>query len=257
MSDAAARVGDGPLQFDRVVTDHAGDGSRDVAVACESCRTTIKSEYYQVNRAVVCERCRRVREDAAETPVGIIPMIAAAGAGLGAGIVGAAIYFAVIAIAHLEIGIVAILIGYMVGYAVRNGAGGRGGLRFQLLAVALTYVSIAMAYTPLAIKELLNEKPRSRAATQSSVTTSDAPAVAAEESPREPSRGALIMGLAFLLAFIAALPVLVVVGSFPSGLISALIMFIGMRQAWIMTRAPVLEIFGPYRVGVEPASAAM
>jgi len=44
--------------------------------------------------------------------------------GLGAAIAGAAIYYAVMAIADLEIGIVAILIGYMVGYAVRKGAAG-------------------------------------------------------------------------------------------------------------------------------------
>ena len=59
-------------------------------------------------------------------------MVAAGALGLGAGIVGAAIYYAVIAITHLEIGIVAILIGYMVGRAVRKGARGHGGLRFQI-----------------------------------------------------------------------------------------------------------------------------
>ena len=67
----------------------------------------------------------------------------------------AAIYFAVIALAHLEIGIVAILIGYMVGYAIRKGARGRGGLRFQVMAVALTYLSVAIAYTPLAVKQVI------------------------------------------------------------------------------------------------------
>jgi hypothetical protein len=58
----------------------------------------------------------------------------------------------------------------------------------------------------------------------------------------------------FLLALIAALPVLTVVGSFPSGLISAFIIFIGMRQAWRMTGAPRLEVRGPYRVGAAPVS---
>jgi hypothetical protein len=54
----------------------------------------------------------------------------------------------------------------------------------------------------------------------------------------------------------AALPVLVVIGSFPSGLISAFIIFIGMRQAWKMTSAPVLKVYGPYRVGVPQAAAS-
>ena len=46
-----------------------------------------------------------------------------------------------------------------------------------------------------------------------------------------------------------ALPVLMVVGSLPSGLLSAFIIFIGMAQAWRMTAAPILQISGPYRVG--------
>jgi len=58
-----------------------------------------------------------------------------------------------------------------------------------------------------------------------------------------------------MLLFIAGLPVLVVFGSFPSGLISAFIIFIGMRQAWRMTGAPWLQILGPYTVGSAPASA--
>ena len=257
MSDADTRVADEPLQFDRVVTGHdAGDPSGGVQVACETCRAPIKTEYYQVNGTVVCERCRRTLEAAAETPLGIAPFITAALGGLGAGIVGAAIYFAVIAIANLEIGIVAILIGYMVGYTVRKGAGGRGGLRFQLLAVALTYASIAMAYAPLAIKEALTANRTPQAASRSTIPGGDVAAVPSAPQESVPAgSGRLLIGFAVLCAFIAALPVLVVVGSFPSGLISALIILIGMRQAWKMTGAPVLEIFGPYRVGAAPASA--
>src|SRR6202011_1547491 len=103
------------------------------------------------NGNIFCSRCRTAALSAAETPRGIIPLLTAGVFGLGAGVIGAGIYYAVIAIAHLEIGIVAILIGYMVGYAVRKGARGRGGLRFQVLAVALTYASIALAYTPIAL----------------------------------------------------------------------------------------------------------
>ena len=91
-------------------------------------------------------------ELAAETPRGALPLLVAGACGLGAGIVGAIIYYSVIAIAHVEIGIVAILIGYMVGAAVRKGARGGGGRRYQILAVALTYFSVGLAYSPLAFK---------------------------------------------------------------------------------------------------------
>src|SRR2546430_14710007 len=112
---------------------------RSLAVSCAGCQTSIATEYYDVNGQTCCGRCRIAVEAAAETPRGILPLVIAGVFGLAAGVVGAAIYYAVIAIAHLEIGIVAILIGYMVGYAVRKGARGRGGLRFQILAVVVTY----------------------------------------------------------------------------------------------------------------------
>ena len=69
-----------------------------------------------------------------------------------------------------------------------------------------------------------------------------------------PSAGQLIIGLAMALGFIAALPVLMVVGSMPSGLLSAVIIFFGMQQAWKMTGVPPLQVLGPFRVGGESAS---
>jgi hypothetical protein len=68
--------------------------------------------------------------------------------------------------------------------------------------------------------------------------------------------GRLLLTATMVLGFVLVLPVLVVVGSFPTGLISAFIIFIGMRQAWRMTGAPSLEILGPYRVGAPPPPAA-
>ena len=58
-----------------------------------------------------------------------------------------------------------------------------------------------------------------------------------------------------LLAFTVALPVLSVVSSFPSGLISAAIIAFGMHQAWRMTAAPNVQITGPYRIATESAAA--
>src|SRR2546427_9516885 len=107
------------------------------------------------------------------TPAGIF--------GLGAGVIGAIIYYAVMAIAHLEIGIVAILIGYMVGYAVRKGARGRGGRRFQVLAVALTYASVALAYTPIAVKQAIDANRQKASASTTRIDSND---VATTDSSR-------------------------------------------------------------------------
>jgi hypothetical protein len=260
MSDQETPVGREELQFDSVTTQSASStppgAPAKLAVTCGACRTSIETEYYHINGNVFCGRCRTALESAAETPRGLVPLISAGVFGLGAGILGAVIYYAVMVIAHLEIGIVAILIGYMVGYAVRKGARGRGGLRFQVVAVLLTYASVALAYAPIAFKQAIAERNAQRA--QAPVIDPDSRTVAGADSTiaatRKPGAGRVGLALLLLLFYVGALPVLVIVGSFPSGLIGALIIFIGMRQAWRMTAAPVLEILGPYRVGATPVS---
>jgi hypothetical protein len=258
MPDQETRGESEPLQFDRVITEAASSAPPSkLAVICAGCQTSIETEYYDVNGNILCSRCRAAVESAAETPRGVIPLITAASFGLGAGVVGAAIYYAVIAIAHLEIGIVAILIGYMVGYGVRKGARGHGGRRFQVLAVALTYASVALAYTPIAVKQAINGDRAAQKAPAAATSSGNDAATATDSSgaaTRKPSAWRLLVSLVFLVALIAALPVLVVLGSFPSGLISAFIIFIGMKQAWRMTGAPWLRILGPYRVGAAPVS---
>jgi hypothetical protein len=264
MSDQDAPVGNEPLQplqLDRVITESATSASPDKpAVVCEFCQTSIDTEYYHVNGTMCCGGCRRRLESATETPRGFVPLAIAGAFGLGAGIVGAAIYYAVIAITHLEIGIVAILIGYMVGRAVRKGAGGHGGLRFQILAVALTYVSVALAYTPLVIQEMRVSRAQSRqagASTSESSRPAEATTDVGPDAKPASSGGSLLLALAMLLGFILALPVLAVFGSLPTSLIGGVIIGFGMQQAWKITAAPRLEFLGPYRVGAaEPAIAS-
>src|SRR5262249_20481164 len=138
------------LQFDRLT---GGPTSSDPngaapAVVCAACGTAIKTEYYHINGNQVCASCRQTVEARVATPRGARPLVKAGLFGLGGAIAGAIIYYAVIAITDFEIGIVAILIGYLVGYMVRKGAAGRGGRRFQILAVVLTYWAVGLAYTP-------------------------------------------------------------------------------------------------------------
>lgn len=257
MSERETRAQSEDLQFDRVVTEaRPSSPPSNLAVTCTACQALVETEYYDVNGNVVCGSCRSAIEAAAETPRGMIPLITAGVFGLGAGIVGAAIYYAVIAITSFEIGIVAILIGYMVGYAVRKGVRGRGGLRFQVLAAALTYAAVGLAYTPIVVKAAIDAERTARMAASPATSSSDA--VAAADSTRaettRPGWGSLLPALALLTAMVAALPVLAVVGSLPGGVITALIIFVGMRQAWKMTGAPWLQVLGPYRVGAQTST---
>jgi hypothetical protein len=252
-----------PLQFDRAVTESGAAAPPTPVVVCKGCSITIKTQYYDVNGHALCGTCRAAAAAAAETPTGVLPFLKAATFGAGASVVGAAIYYAVLA-RGFEIGIVAILIGYMVGYSVRRGVEGRGGVRFQVLAAVLTYLAVALAYSPLAIQEAMREKKpaaqanaaAANAGADTSTPDGDATPAVAQPARTRPGKGRVLLSFVVLSGLMVALPVLVVIGSMPSGLISAIIIVVGMRQAWKMTGAAVLRIAGPYRVGAPQAAAS-
>ena len=233
-----------PLQFE-TATPTAGSTAAS-GVTCVACEQPITYEYFDVNGKSVCATCRSALESHVETPPGSGAFIRATLLGLIAAVLGAVLYYGVIAIAKLEIGIVAIAIGYMVGYAVRMGTGGRGGRRFQILAVVLTYWAVGLAYTPFALRG--DEPKQSQPGairTDASVTVTGASATTSSPAPR-PGIGRVILVIAFITF---SLPIFVVMGSMPGGILSAAIIGFGMRQAWVMTARPEFQISGPYRIG--------
>ena len=187
-----------------------------------------------------------------------------------AAIAGAILYYAVIAITNFEIGIVAIAIGYMVGYAVHRGAGLRGGRRFQILAVALTYWAVGLAYTPIAFRDVVQETTASEAAAdaasgENALATDDAQGTAppgqeanAGQAPGtdESSDTGFAGAIALLLGITFTLPVMAIAGSMPGGVISAAIIGFGMMQAWQMTGAAPVAVTGPYRINAGPSALA-
>lgn len=243
-----------PLQFETAIP---RDASPDAQVAsqgvtCATCSRSLTDEYYDVNGQSVCESCRDQIAQHAVTPTGMGLFVRAGLFGLGAAIAGAALYYAVIAITNFEIGLVAIAIGFMVGYAVRRGAGGRGGRRFQVLALVLTYWAVGLAYVPFAFGSAREETQETSAA------AARAPAAPAEDAPSADSSPDVSFGFAVVIMFALslALPVLSVVNSMPGGVISAAIIGFGMHQAWRMTGALQVQITGPYQIKAEPAALA-
>jgi hypothetical protein len=262
------------LQFDRVEGAGAIAEPAAASVVCSTCQTTIRTAYFNVDAAATCGRCKVAAEMRANSGRGWGTFFKAGAFGLIAAIAGAILYYGVIAITELEIGLVAIVIGFMVGFAVRKGAKGNGGRRFQVLALGLTYFAVGLAYSPLAVKGIkdgIQARATAAAATKTtgtldaavvdsavtdSVAVSDSTAVASD-SPVAGGKlgfGWLLLGLAGVFVFIFALPVIVVFGSLPGGLISALIIGFGMQQAWRMTGAKKLEITGPFKVNAPPSA---
>ncbi|HET6764684.1 MAG TPA: hypothetical protein VFH27_13460, partial [Longimicrobiaceae bacterium] len=254
-------------------------------ILCSRCCTELRSVYHEVDGKVHCTSCRERAE------ARIAEAMAQAGGlgrgmlfGLGGAIAGAAAYYAVMAATGLVVGYVAVLVGFLVGAGVRKGAGGRAGRKYQVVAVVLTYLAIASAYVPDAVKEIRGDKAETAAsaspdgaaasnpvsaatgsasdaaaplATGSAVsgdaaaTKAPAGAAASEPASHDLTVGEGLLGLGAILLLVAALPILVGIGS-P---ISLFVMAIGIYQAWkiagspaegVITRAP--SITGPHRV---------
>jgi hypothetical protein len=242
-----------PLQFDTAISSIAPTGVMTAqGVTCTVCRRAIADEYFDVNGQSVCDGCRTQLAQLAQTPRSWGLFVKAGLFGLVAAILGAILYYAVIAITDFEIGIVAIAIGYMVGWAIRKATANRGGRRYQVLALVLTYWAVGLAYTPLTFQQLAEEDKKEQAQ-KATDTAAQEPA----ESPDEATAINIPMVLAILVGFSLALPVLVVFGSLPGGLLSALIIGIGMRQAWHMTAVPPLQISGPYRIAAAAPPSAV
>jgi hypothetical protein len=262
MTEPTASSPSQPLQFDRAVDPASppADGTA-AGITCSRCSAAITTYYYHLDGETVCASCKQTAERSGATQKSGGAFLRAGVLGFGAALLGAAIYYAVIAITNLEIGLVAILIGFLVGAAVRKGARGGGGRRYQIMAVALTYFSVGLAYSPLAFKgfaEGARTRADSVAAANPGSADSLSAAAAGDSVSAETTAAAtqasigfvglgIALGATFLLIFV--LPIMAVVGSMPSGLISALIIGFGMHQAWQMTGGHKSTITGPYRVG--------
>lgn len=267
-ADSTRQSSQDDLQFDRAIHTEAPNAS-DAGLACAMCNTPLRTEYFHVAEQPTCANCKSAVERANQKAAtqGRRPGIFARAFvfGLVAAIAGAVLYYAVIALTGWEIGLVAIVIGFMVGFAVHKGSGSAGGRRFQWLAIILTYFSVGLAYAPLAFKSFAEgDKPTDAAVSDSAGVSASASDSAAEEPAAAPAAAqsdsastpgmAAALGVTFL--FIFALPVIYIVQSLPSGLISAIIILVGMQQAWKMTARSEVPVSGPYRVGSRPTTSS-
>lgn len=141
----------GELQFDRV----EGQSGQTPGGACAACGQPLRDVYYEVNGRVLCERCRRAAETSWAAGSSSGRFGKAVVFGIAAAAAGSALYYGVLALTGYEFGLIAIVVGFLVGAAVKKGSQGRGGWQYQTLAMFLTYTSIVSSYVPLIIREAL------------------------------------------------------------------------------------------------------
>jgi hypothetical protein len=122
--------------------------------ACTVCKQPIAEEYYELGGKVICTRCRQGVEAAFRGGSRLSRAFKALVLGSIAAVIGALIYYAIIRMTGWNLGIVAVVIGLMVGGAVRKGSGNRGGRGYQFLALFLTYSAIALMLVPDVLEAL-------------------------------------------------------------------------------------------------------
>src|SRR4051812_36252602 len=123
------------LQFDNAEFTSERPG----ALSCAACQKEIDATYYEVNGKTVCASCRAPIEAHRASGSRVERFARATVFGAGAAAVGGAIYYAVTRATGREFALVSILVGFMVGAAVRKGSWNRGGRVYQALALFLTY----------------------------------------------------------------------------------------------------------------------
>ena len=251
MSDpAAAAPAGGGLQFDR-----AERAAAPAEMTCAGCQQPVGATYFEVNGNVTCQRCRAQILAAWNRGSPAKRFAKAFALGGVAAALGAGLYFGIEALTGYEFGLVAIVVGLIVGGAVHKGSNGRGGWRYQALAMFLTYSAVVATDSSLIARELTKEF-RARADSSAVVaggTTQPAPRL--ESTPRQrsarPGALALAIGLMVLLALAYAAPIIIGVTS-PLHLVIA---GFALYEAWKLNRGVALRVTGPYQAAARTVLA--
>jgi len=188
---------------------------------CAECRGPIVDTYFETDRGVLCDAChtRLAADVASRSTRGYLARALGFGT-LGAAI-GSAIYFGVLTTTGREVSLVAVVVGLVVGKAVRLGARGQGGRRLQWLAVCLTYLTVATTYLPFVLKGFT---PGATAAIAPLGTT------------------AVDVGALLLLAVVA--PAL----EGATHPVTLTVLVLALATAWRLNRRTELRMRGPYHV---------
>jgi hypothetical protein len=244
---------------------------------CTGCGRSITDAYYLAKGRTLCATCG---EDAQLRSTSGSRLSRAFGAlvlgGL-ASVLAAVFYFAVAVWTNHEIGWIALLTGLLVGGAVWLGSRCRGGRRYQVLAILMTYCAMGLSYTLLVVREYMEDpeafeqrvlegedepalgdashEPSPFGEDDSTVESAEADeqtesqptsAASADDEPLTATEILLVLASVIMLMFV--LPVILAIES-PS-----VILFVGIAlwEAWRINKRRPPDVNGPYPVGEGP-----
>jgi hypothetical protein len=213
------------------------------ATSCGACAKALTTEYFEANGAVICADCCAALRAVGTAGTSLTRGIRALGAGAAAAVGGSILYYAILAISGYEFGLIAIVVGMAVGKAVNWGAHGRGGWRYQTMAIALTYLAIVSSYVPIIVSEIRKQP----AAVEASAKAGETAPTAAQkpEADKAPlTTAGAVAAIAMLIGLLLALPFLAGV----ENIMGLIIIGIGLYEAWKFNRKGQVNITGPHAI---------
>ncbi|HET9387815.1 MAG TPA: hypothetical protein VFO67_21960 [Gemmatimonadales bacterium] len=243
------------IQFDRA---EPAPGSQPGSLSCSLCHNTLSDSYFVANGQVVCENCRRAVEDEWNRGGAAGRMGKAVALGVLAMVACSLLWYIVLKLTDYQWGILAVVVGLVVGGAVRKGSNGRGGWRYQALAIVLTYTAIVSSYVPYVI-EGVRERVAQTASLDSTATATlakDSVVLSKESaetaaSTSSPSALGALFAIVLLIGFLYALPFLAGI----ENVIGILIIGFALYEAWKLNRRVELSVTGPHQVAARGAGA--
>lgn len=228
------------LQFQHAEPIDTATLSEGSAQTCVACKQPVGDTYYHAQGQVVCPLCaQHIQTGQQAAPR--LSLLRAALFGGAAALGGCMLYALVAIVLHAEIGLIAILVGWMVGKAIRHGSYGRGGRPQQILAVTLTYFAITTSYIPIILYQAAKNPHR---AEQQQAQTNAGPVTSDARAPAQPHMS--FGGIAIYLLMLAAVAPFLSLTSGISAWISLFILFIGLQRAWKLTERREIMLMGPY-----------
>ncbi|HXF95653.1 MAG TPA: hypothetical protein VNI61_06080 [Gemmatimonadales bacterium] len=222
-----------PIQFE-----HAEHLEGVGAGHCARCGQSLGACYYEVNGRLTCDACKAALEAEREAGTSVGRLVRATLLGALAAGAGFGLYYAILTFIGMELSLVSLIVGVMVGSAVKRGSSGRGGRVYQALAVFLTYSVIVASYAPFVVQAAREGTPAP------AVPASGVPTAADTTAAARPGAGPAVLGVLVALAVLYAAPVVAGVDN----VLALIIILIGLAVAWKTAERSPFVVTGPYRV---------
>ena len=233
----------------------------ELARRCGLCRAPIAAQFFIMRNLLLCPDCASKIVKRHEGPG---RRRRAATLGLAAAAVFAVLWFLATRSTGRPLSPLALAAGIVIGMAVHQGSGGRGGFRYQLIAVLLVYAAFVVRFVPPVFGGIANAIKDQHDAKVVSQQASDAPATATTPENQAPQSGKAIEKhvstttpmsernsasatlKAYFVFTIVAWGLVLAAPFMPgtSGLLSTFFLAAGMALAWRLNRRT--SVMGPF-----------